>query len=203
MSLLDWAQKIQAIAQTGLAYCEGPYDRERYQQLLPIAYEMLAAGSGTSVGVVEQAFALEKGYPTPKVDVRAAVFRDGRLLLVREKSSGKWTLPGGWADVGDTASEVAARETREEAGFDVRPVKLLAVLDKARHAHPPSVFYTYKLFFRCELQGGEARASHETLAAEFFDRAQLPPLDTDRTTGAQVERMFAHFDRPDLPTEFD
>lgn len=203
MSLLEWGQRIQAIAQTGLTYCVEPYDRERYQQLLAIAYQMLARGSGAPSHEVAEAFAIEKGYPTPKVDVRAVVFQDDRLLLVRENSSGRWTLPGGWADIGDTASEVAARETKEESGYDVRPVKLLAVLDKSRHAHPPTQLYTYKLFFRCELLGGKPRANHETSGAEFFDRNHVPVLDIERVTAAQVDRMFVHFDQPDLPPDFD
>ncbi|HEX6314832.1 MAG TPA: NUDIX hydrolase [Gemmatimonadaceae bacterium] len=203
MSVLAWGRRVQAIAQTGLAYCREPYDRERYEQLLSLAHEMLARAAGVSPERIAEAFSVEKGYPTPKVDVRAAVFRDGRLLLVREKSTGRWTLPGGWADVGDSASEMAARETREEAGFEVRPVKLLAVFDKARQAHPPSLFYAYKMFFRCEIVGGEARSNHETAGVDFFARDALPPLDTDRTTAGQVDCMFAHFDEPDRPTDFD
>jgi ADP-ribose pyrophosphatase YjhB (NUDIX family) len=204
MGLLSWAQRIQAIAQAGLGYAEGPYDRERYHQLEDVAHEMLAAASGSTPDEVRQLFARESGYPTPKVDVRAVVFDEaGRLLFVLEKSTGRWTLPGGWADVGSSPGEMAARETREEAGLEVRPVKLLAVHDKARQAHPPALFYCYKMFFRCALVGGEPRVNHETSAVSFFPRTRLPALDTERVTAAQVELMFAHFDRPDLPASFD
>jgi ADP-ribose pyrophosphatase YjhB (NUDIX family) len=202
--LLSWGRKIQAIAQTGLTYAQDPYDRERYQQLEEVAHALLAAACGASADEVREAFALERGYPTPKVDVRAVVFDDdARLLFVREKSTGLWTLPGGWADVGSSPGEMAARETFEEAGLEVRPEKLLAVYDKARQSHPPSVFYTYKLFFRCRLVGGQPRVNHETAAVAFFPRGALPALDTERITAAQVDRMFAHLERPDLPADFD
>src|SRR5205814_3637553 len=139
MPLLSWGQRIQAIAQTGLAYTEGPYDRERYEELAELAHAMLAAAAGATPDEIRQAFAIERGYATPKMDVRAVVFdADGRLLFVLETASGRWTLPGGWADVGSSPGEMAVRETREETGLEVRPVKLLAVVDKARQTHPPS-----------------------------------------------------------------
>lgn len=204
MTLLGWARKIRALAQAGLHFTRDPYDRERYQHLQDIADEMLAARTGATKEEVRHAFAVERGYPTPKVDVRAAVFDDGgRLLFVLEKSTGLWTLPGGWADVGSSPAEMAARETLEEAGLEVRPEKLLAVHDKARQAHPSSVFYVYKLFFRCRLLGGRPRVNHETAGVAFFGRHEIPALDTERTTAGQVERMFAHHDDPDLPTDFD
>jgi ADP-ribose pyrophosphatase YjhB (NUDIX family) len=200
---LAWAQRLQAICQTGLTYSQDPYDRERYEQLQDLAFEVLAEGTGAPAARVMDAFSLEKGYPTPKVDVRAAVFDGERLLFVRERSSGLWSLPGGWADVGDSASQVAVRETREETGLEVRAVKLVAALDKARHPHPPSLFYCYKLIFRCELLGGQPRPNHEIFEVAFFGRHELPPLDAERITAGQVERVFAHFDAPELPTEFD
>jgi ADP-ribose pyrophosphatase YjhB (NUDIX family) len=204
MTILSWGQRIRAIAQAGLHYAREPYDRERYRQLQDIADEMLSEASGSSTTEVQRAFALESGYPTPKVDVRAVVFdQDGRLLFVLEKSTARWTLPGGWADVGSSPAEMAARETLEEAGLEVRPMKLLAVHDKARQAHPPSVFYVYKMFFRCALLGGRPRPSHETVDVRFFSRDRLPELDTERVTAGQVARMFEHFDQPDLPTDFD
>ena len=204
MATLSWGQRIRAIAQAGLSYAQGPYDRERYGELQDIADEMLCAASGCGVAEIRQAFSLEVGYPTPKVDVRAVVFDEtGRLLFVLEKSTGRWTLPGGWADVGSSPAEMAARETLEEAGLEVRPATLLAVHDKARQAHPPSLFYVYKMFFRCLLLGGRPHPNHETSDVRFFSRSGLPELDTERVTAAQVERMFVHFDHPDLSTDFD
>ncbi len=200
---LRWAERVQAIAQTGLTYAQGPYDLERYRELRAIAVEIAARHLGLSAETAAQGFASATGYPTPKVDVRAVVFREERLLLVRERAVSRWTLPGGWADVGQTPGEAAAKETREEAGFLVRPVKLLAVFDKSRHPHPRTVDYVYKLFFRCALEGGEARTSLETDGVGFFGKGDLPELDEERATWSQVLRMFEHEADPTLPTDFD
>jgi ADP-ribose pyrophosphatase YjhB (NUDIX family) len=200
---LRWAQRVQAIAQTGLTYARDPYDRERYEELRAIALEMAARALGMPPQEVRVAFASGLGYPTPKVDVRAVVFRDAELLLVRERRSGRWTFPGGWADAGDTPSLAAERETLEESGYRVRAGKLLALLDKSRHEHPPSIDYTYKILIRCRLEGGEPSTSHEIDAVGFFAREALPPLDLDRTTHGQVDLAWAHLADPSRPTDFD
>jgi ADP-ribose pyrophosphatase YjhB (NUDIX family) len=200
---LAWAQQLQAIAQTGLTYAKDPYDLERYRQLRELAVEIAADHLVASREQVSAAFALGSGYPTPKLDVRAVVFQGEEILLVRERAVAKWSLPGGWADVGQSLGEVAARETLEESGYEVRPVKLLAVLDKARHAHPPSLDYAYKCFLSCRLEGGEARTSHETDAVGFFAAQALPELDDHRVTRAQLARMFEHRADPSLPADFD
>lgn len=200
---LRLAERIQAIAQTGLAYARDPYDRERYQELRGIAVEMAASGLGVSRAEVEVAFASGLGYPTPKIDVRALVFRGDELLLVRERRSGRFTFPGGWADVGDTPGAAAERETLEESGYRVRATKLIALLDKARHEHPPSIDYTYKLLIGCRLEGGEPATSHEIDAVSFFARTAIPELDLDRTTPGQIALAWAHHDDPTRPTDFD
>jgi len=200
---LRFAERVQAIAQTGLAYARDPYDRERYLELRSIATEMAASGLGLAPDEVRVAFASGVGYPTPKVDVRAVVFRADELLLVRERRSGRWTFPGGWADVGDTPSVAAVRETLEESGYRVRATKLLALLDKTRHAHPPSVDYTYKVLVGCRFEGGEPVTSHEVDAVGFFGRAATPELDLDRTTPGQVTLAWAHHDEPGRATDFD
>jgi ADP-ribose pyrophosphatase YjhB (NUDIX family) len=201
-SALRWAQRVQAIAQTGLTYARDPFDRQRYEELRELAIEMAAAaGAGTEAARV--AFCSENAYPTPKVDVRAVVFRGDELLLVREARTGGWTLPGGWADVGETPARVAERETLEESGFTVEARKVLAVFDKSRHEHPPSLYYTYKLLVRCDLRGGEARVSHETDGVGFFGRDAMPPLDFERTTPGQVAIAFSHLADPSRPTDFD
>ena len=200
---LRLAERIQAIAQTGLAYARDPYDRERYQELRGIAVEMAASGLGVSRAEVEVAFASGLGYPTPKIDVRALVFRGDELLLVRERRSGRFTFPGGWADVGDTPGAAAERETLEESGYRVRATKLIALLDKARHEHPPSIDYTYKLLIGCRLEGGEPATSHEIDAVSFFARTGIPELDLDRTTPGQIALAWAHHDDPTRPTDFD
>lgn len=196
-------QRIQAIAQTGLTYARDPYDRERYAELRELAVIMAAYGLARPSEAVRAAFALEEGYPTPKVDIRAVVFDRGRLLLVRERTDGLWSLPGGWADLGESPAQVAEREAQEESGYVVRARKLLAVFDKARHDHPPSMTYTYKLFIGCELLGGAPVTSLETDGTGFFARDQIPPLSRSRVTPAQIARMFEHHDHPDLPADLD
>jgi ADP-ribose pyrophosphatase YjhB (NUDIX family) len=200
---LDFQQRIQAIAQSGLTYSENVYDRERYEQLRDLALEMAACYTDTEPQLVRDLFKNESGYTTPKVDVRGVVFRDGRILLVQEKVDSQWTLPGGWADVGDSPSEAIVREIHEEAGFEARAVKLLAVYDRQRQGHPVAPHYTYKLFFRCEITGGVARTNHETLAVDFFALDDLPPLSAPRVTESQIRRMFDHLHDPNLPTDFD
>jgi len=144
---LDWIQRLQAIAQTGLTYAADPYDVERYEQLREIAAEIAAAHSDTEFERISGLFADQAGYATPKVDVRGAVFRDDMILLVKERSDGGWTLPGGWADVGDSPGDAVVREIAEESGYQTRVVKLLALYDRNKHGHPPYPFHAYKIFF--------------------------------------------------------
>jgi ADP-ribose pyrophosphatase YjhB (NUDIX family) len=201
---LLWARELQAIAQAGLTFSQNEFDLDRFRRLRVIAVEMLALGGDAPLERVRTLFDQEVGYPTPKVDVRGAVFRDGRILLVREVSDGLWTLPGGWADVNQSAKECVEREIREESGFEAQAVKLAAVWDRRRQAPPRSHAYSiYKLFFICELLGGTARPSIETSAVDFFALDQLPPLSVGRTTAHQIERMFAHQRDRSLMAEFD
>lgn len=204
---LLWAREAQAIAQTGLAFTRDPYDRERYEQLRALAARMIAARGGLDPASAGAMFAAEAGYATPKVDVRGAAFdAEGRILLVRETmDGGRWTLPGGWADVNQTASECAVREIVEETGYTARAVKLALVHDRARQGHQPAgPFSIYKLFFLCELTGGAPRESLETGECRFFAENDLPAdLSTGRTLPHQVARLFAHRREPGRPTEFD
>jgi len=200
---LDWAKRLQAAAQTGLAFANNDYDRGRYKSVLAIAAAIVAAGTGGEPERLEGLLAAEQGYATPKVDVRAAVFREGRILLVKERADGGWTLPGGWADIGDSPSEAVERETREESGFEVHAVKLAAVYDRNRHEHTPLLFHIWKLFFICELRGGAPAPSIETEAVEFFGEDRLPPLSIGRVTARQIAHMFEHHRHPERPTTFD
>lgn len=170
-----------------------------------IAAEMMAVAYGAPLQAIADLFALETGYATPKVDVRGVVFRQHRILLVRELvDDGRWTLPGGWADVNDSPSQAVEREVREESGFETRAVKLLAVYDRSRHPHlPPSPYHIYKLFFRCEIIGGAAAPSPETGGAAFFPEGEIPELSLARVTPQQIARMFKHERHPDWPTDFD
>jgi ADP-ribose pyrophosphatase YjhB (NUDIX family) len=200
---VEWARELVTMAQTGLTYARDPYDVGRYTRVREIALAMLATGANAPLATVRAIFDGEVGHATPKVDVRAAVFHEGDILLVRERRDGRWTLPGGWADVGETPREAIEREVYEESGYRVRATRLLAVYDKRAHAHPPQPFYVYKLFFGCEIVSGTARASDETDHAAFFAPDDLPELSRDRVTPAQIARMFAVAGDPSAPTDFD
>ena len=200
---LAWTRRIAAIAQNGLTYTEGPFDLERYHELRRIAAEMMGAYTDTEPERIVELFAREEGYATPKVDVRGVVFRDDRILLVRERSDGLWTLPGGWADAGESPREGVEKEIREESGYTTRAVKLLAVYDRDRHDVPPLAWPVYKLFIRCQLLGGEPRESIETSGVGFFGESEVPELSTGRVTRGQIGRMFEHLRNPDWPTDLD
>ncbi len=205
-SWLVWARELQAIAQTGLHFTRDSYDRDRYLRVQALAAEIIAQHTGLDARPIEMTFSAESGYATPKVDVRGAVFRNGKLLLVREKADhDRWTLPGGWADVNESPAEAVTKEVWEEAGFTVRPYKLAAVWDRARHAHEPQyLFHIWKLFFLCEIEGGEARIGPETTEIAFFAEEELPAdLSVSRVLHSQLERMFHHLNHPQLPTDFD
>jgi ADP-ribose pyrophosphatase YjhB (NUDIX family) len=200
---LRWADALQTIASAGLTYSRDPFDRDRFEQVRAVAAEILARHTDLSLPSAAERLRAEPGYVTPKVDVRAVVLDGDRVLLVREVSDGRWSLPGGWADVGESPAEVAAREAREETGLEVRVTRLLAVLDKRKHAHPPQVSHAYKLFFLCDVTGGALRTSLETPGVEWFRRDALPPLSLDRSLPAQVERMFQLAGQPGNSPDFD
>jgi ADP-ribose pyrophosphatase YjhB (NUDIX family) len=201
---LTVAREVRAIAQTGLAFTADGFDHQRYQRLRELAALLMAQGSSSEHASILELLRQEKGYATPKVDVRGAAFVDGRVLMVREISDGKWTLPGGWADVNQSAGECVVREIAEESGFKARALKLAAVYDYQRSGHPPHhIDSIYKMFFICEITGGEARASDETSEVAFFARNELPPLSLGRTTAAQIDRMFHHGKHAELATDFD
>ena len=200
---IEWVRRLQAIAQNGLTFCKDPFDRERYEQVRRVAEEILASYADIDATLISNLFRGERGYATPKIDVRGAVFHENRVLLVREQSDGLWTLPGGWADVGESPAEAVVREIQEESGFETKVYKLAALYDRNKHAHPPMLFHVYKAFFLCDLVGGSAATSHETSEVAFFNCTELPSLSTARVTVRQVERLFAHHTHRALPTEFD
>ena len=200
----DWCKQLQAIAQNGLTFATDPFDVGRYQAIRRIAAEMVAHASGVETGIVLGVLEKETNYATPKVDMRGVVFRDDKLLLVRERSDGLWTLPGGWADVSLTPAENVEREIFEESGFVTRATKILAVFDRSKHPHvPPFSFHVYKFFIRCDIIGGQETLSSETDAVSFFAESEIPELSVTRVTPAQVKRMFEHRRQPDMPTDFD
>jgi ADP-ribose pyrophosphatase YjhB (NUDIX family) len=188
---LRWARELQALAQTGLHFTTSNYDRERYQRISEIAAEIFARQGDLEESKIQTLFAAQSGYATPKVDVRAAVFRAGKILLVQERSDGLWTLPGGWADVNDSPSQAVEKEVVQESGFKVRTERLLAVFDRAKHPHePPFPFHIYKFFFLCTIESGEATPSSETASVDFFYPDALPPLSLSRITAEQIRFCF-------------
>lgn len=200
---LKWISEIQAIAQSGLTYTTNPFDKERFLRLREVIAELAADYSENDAATIKALFSLESGYATPKLDVRAFVLHENTILLVKEKMDGLWTLPGGWTDVNESPAESASRETREEAGFEVRVLKLLALWDKLKHDHPPQWPHSYKCFFHCEIMGGEKHFDPlEILDVDFFKVDKLPPLSLNRVTEKQIIRLYNLVDK-DLPTQFD
>jgi ADP-ribose pyrophosphatase YjhB (NUDIX family) len=202
-SILDLSRRLLALAQSGLHFTAEEYDRERYREVADIAAQLLALDSGRGVEELRVMWAAEAGYATPKMDVRGAVFRDDRVLLVRERIDGKWTLPGGWADVNDSPAHSVEKEIEQESGYTARATKVAAVWDCNKHEHPPFLFHSWKVFFICELTGGAPRTSYETTGVDFFALDALPELSTGRSTAAQIRRMYRHHLDPQLPSEFD
>ncbi|EHL29422.1 NUDIX hydrolase [Legionella drancourtii] len=188
--LLRWITEIQAIAQNGLAYVHNDFDKERYLRLRDLAAELAAQSSTHSTEEIKQAFDLEQGHATPKLDVRAFILNNNKLLMVKERADNLWSLPGGWADVNESPSEAAIRETKEETGFDVAAVRLLALWDKRKHDHPMHWPHTYKCFFQCELISGEPTTNIEISEIDFFAINNLPPLSTPRVTEKQLVRLY-------------
>ena len=201
---LDWARKIQSIAQTGLHYSENEFDRGRYTQLMQLSAEIVSTYSDHRYEHLLATFLSQKGYATPKVDVRAAVFENDKILMVREMSDGCWAMPGGWADIGDIPSVSAEREAWEEAGFRVKATRVIGVYDANRDgARPVELFHAVKLMYLCDLIGGEATISHETTAVGFFGLNEIPPLSAMRTSPRMINDAFAaHYDFS-RPTVYD
>ncbi len=202
---LKWAQEIQAVAQKGLLYSKNPYQIEDYKLLRNIAAEIISNHTQIEQSEILDLLIKEIGYPTPKVGVSSAVFQDNQILLVKERSDGCWTLPGGFAEVGESPGEVAVRETFEESGYQTRPIKLLAAYDNNhhKHGHTPFPLGLYKLIFQCEIIGGSPTPSIETEEVDFFAEDNIPQLSIRRVTLTQIRRIFEHYRNPDLPTDFD
>jgi len=200
---LEWAREIQGLCQTGLAFASTDYETQRYTRLNEIAAEIVASQTGRTPEPLVEIFSAQPGYATAKIDVRGAVVRDGKILLVQERRDQKWCMPGGWADVGDIPSEMVAREVREESGFEVMPVKVLAVFDANRGGRPLEFFHAYKIVFLCEITGGEASASDETMDVGFFSFDELPPLSWQRTNKKHLAEVRAHLEDECRPAAFD
>jgi ADP-ribose pyrophosphatase YjhB (NUDIX family) len=200
---LKWAREIQAISQIGLTFAHNEFDVERNNRLAELAAEIIDVHSNYDKENLLHDFLEQPGYATPKIDVRGAVTRDKKILLVKERMDGKWCMPGGWVDVGESPAESVAREVIEESGFIVKPVKAIAICDANRSGRPLSLYHAFKAIFQCELISGEATSSNETEAVEFFDFDNLPALSQNRTNAAHLAEVQAHLTNPDRPTMFD
>jgi len=199
---VNWVRRLQSIAQNGRNYCKNEFDLQRYRQVEDVAAEIAAKYADGELETISAMFRQETGPATPKIDVRAAVIAENKILLVKERGDG-WTLPGGWVDPGESPSEAAVRETKEESGYDVKAARLMAIYDRDRHAHPPCLFHVYKLIFICNVVGGSAKTSLETEAVCFFGEDELPALSESRVLSSQVKRAFAFARDPNLPPDYD
>lgn len=188
---LQLIKRIKALAETGLVYAQNDFDRERYQELREIGMKLMSSASGQPLEVLEDFFMPVSDYPTVKVDVRGFVLNGAdEILMAKESVDGKWTIPGGWADVGDSPSEAVVKEILEETGLTAEVVRLLAVYDKKCHPHPPQPFYIYKLNFLCRITGGTLKHGFDMQGASFFSLEALPELSKDRILKSQLEHLF-------------
>lgn len=188
---IEWARQLQSIAQAGLHYSKDIYDIERFERIREISAEMLAGAADMPIEKVRDIFLCEKGYQTPKVDVRAAIIKDEKILLVRE-NDGRWSMPGGWADVGLSAAENAVKESREEAGAQVAPCRMVALLDwqKNNGRGIPAAISVYKVFILCSFLGGSFEENIETTESGWFPLDALPELGWQKNTPEQVKMCF-------------
>jgi ADP-ribose pyrophosphatase YjhB (NUDIX family) len=200
---LYWAREIQSMCQTGLAYSRSEYETMRYKRLLEIAAEIVESHTGIPEDTLVKNFSAQPGYATVKVDVRGAVVKEGNILLVKERKDDMWSLPGGWADVGEHPSHMVSREVLEETGFMVSPKKVIGIYDANRSPVHLEFFHAYKIIFLCEIEGGSPRISDETSEVRFFSFDDVPPLSGYRTTIRHLCDIQAHISDPARPTVFD
>jgi len=200
---LSWAQEIQAISQNGLTFLCNEFDAQRYQRLMQIAAEIIAQHTDIKQENLQQNFLEQQGYATPKIDVRGAIIRDQKILLVQERSDQRWCLPGGWVDVGERPSASAEREVFEESGFQVKARKIIGVYDANRNGRPLNLYHAFKIIFLCEIIGGTETTSNETMGVDFFDFHQLPPLSLIRTNERHLNTIYENMLHPSMPTFFD
>lgn len=202
--VMKWAQEVQALAQSGLAYTQNPFDKERFLELEKIAARMMAEATGADAEEVSSVFEVQSGYATPKIDVRGVVFKNKKILMVRELlDGGRWTLPGGWVDVNEAPSLAVEREVREEAGMIVKARKIAAIFDRNKHGHTPYPFHIYKIFVLCDLIAEATPDPLETADPTFFPQNGLPELSIARITVDEIDCMFTHLADPNRPTDFD
>lgn len=196
--ILTLTARIRALAQNGLFYSSNEYDTDRFRELQSLSDQITAALTGYKPEDISACFGIESDYVTPKVDIRAVVFNtEGQILMVQESADGCWSLPGGWADVGFTPKEIAVKEVKEETGLDVEPVRVIAILDKSRHNHPPALHYVYKIFILCHIKAGTFTEVFDILDKGFFSQDNLPSLSEERVLKNQIDLMFEFYNNPE------
>lgn len=200
---LEWAKKIQAISQSGLSFSNDNFDIERYEELRKISAEIMEQYTDLEMEKITGLFTNEVGYQTPKIDVRGAVFNNDKILMVRERIDDKWSLPGGFCDIGLSPSENIVKEVKEESGYNVKVNKIVALLDMNKHSHPPQPHHYYKIFIQCELTGGQAKTGIETKDVRFFSEENLPKLSSGRNTQDQIKMLFCFLRDPNKVSIFD
>ncbi|EAR03061.1 NUDIX hydrolase N-terminal domain-containing protein [Maribacter sp. HTCC2170] len=201
---LELIKRIKALADTGLVYAKDDYDKERYEELRGISLELLSNVSDQPLTMLNDFFMPERDYPTAKVDVRGFVMNDkNEILMAKEQIDGHWTIPGGWADVGYTPSEVVTKEIEEETGLSCSVVRLLAIYDKRMHPHPPQPFYVYKLVFLCKVENGGLKPGFDMAGAAFYRIDDLPELSKDRILESQINQLYNMVIENDKNVHFD
>lgn len=201
---LELIKRIKSLSDIGLVYAQNEYDKERYEELLAISHELLSMVSDQPLSMLNDFFMPSKDYPTPKVDIRGLVLNtENEILLVKEKLDGKWSLPGGWGDIGFSPSEVIIKEIQEETGLHAKVSRLLAVYDKKCHPHPPQPFYVYKMVFLCQVSSGDIVTSFDIEDARYFDSKELPELSEDRILKSQIEQLYQKVIQEDDNVYFD
>ncbi len=199
---LEWAKELQFIAQAGLTYSKDPFDRERFERIRELSAEMMSLQNGLPLEQVKGLFCNETGFQTPKLDTRAAIFKEGKILLVKERNE-TWSLPGGWVDVMQTIRSNTIKEVKEEAGLDVEAVRIIALHDRNLHNPPPYAYNVCKVFVLCEAKGGSFRPNTETTESRYFGPDELPLLAEEKNTAEQIRMCFTAYAHPDWQTEFD
>ena len=200
---LVWARELQSISQSGLTYCKNDYDLVRYREIEKLSREIIEKHTEVSHEVIKDYYIREEGYLTPKVDVRGGVIVENKILLVREKVDGRWSLPGGWADVNRTPQENVIKEAFEEAGVLVKPTRLVGLLDRSKWVEDACPYTIYKILMLCELLEGDFKCNAETIESGFFAMDRLPPLSQGRTTEAQLALFFKAHQNPEYHPVYD
>ena len=196
---LQWAIELQSLAQAGLTYGKDEYDKERYERIRDISAEMIARKSDISIEKVIDLFCNESGYQTPKIDTKAAIFENGKILLVRE-TNGKWSLPGGWVDVNVSVGDNVVKEVKEESGLDVKVYKVIAIQDRAKHNLPVYAYGVCKVFAQCSVIGGSFEPNIETTEFRYFTEDDLPELATEKNNEEQIKMCFSAYHSKDWKT---